>query len=80
MPEVLTWHLTARFHGKRVIIWVPRTMGRQAEDFAFLERLVEQGSVRAILDRCFPLRQANEAHRYVAPGHKKGHVVLTVDP
>lgn len=79
MPQALGWKWTARSHGKRVIIWVPRTAGRQAQDFAFLERLVEEGSVRAVIDRSFPLERAAEAQQYAAQGHKKGHVVLTVD-
>jgi NADPH:quinone reductase-like Zn-dependent oxidoreductase len=80
VPQVLAWQWAARSRGKRVIIWVPRTAGRQAKDFAFLERLVEDGSVRAIIDRCFALERAADAQRYVAQGQKKGHVILTVDP
>ena len=69
----------ARWSGdKSVIAWVPRTMGRQAKDFAFLERLIEEGDVKAVLDRRFPLEQANDAYRYVAQGNKKGHVILTM--
>jgi NADPH:quinone reductase-like Zn-dependent oxidoreductase len=79
LPQVLGWQWTAWSHGKRVIIWLPRTAGRQAKDFAFLERLVEEGSVGAVIDRSFPLERAAEAQRYVAQGRKKGHVILTVD-
>jgi NADPH:quinone reductase-like Zn-dependent oxidoreductase len=48
------------------------------EDLAAVGKLAEAGDYKAIVDRCFPLEQAAEAHRYVEAGSRTGPVVLVV--
>ena len=49
-----------------------------SERLALIKELVEAGHVKPVIDRCYPLEELVEAHRYVGRGHKKGGVAITV--
>ncbi len=61
--------------GKKVIAGMAPD---RVEGLVFLKELVESGKLKPVIDRCYPLEQTAEAHRYADTGHKRGSVVITI--
>jgi NADPH:quinone reductase-like Zn-dependent oxidoreductase len=67
--------ILTRWSDRRIVSSWPRY---EKEDVHLLERLLETGEYRAVIDRTYPLEQVVEATRYVETWQKTGNVVLTV--
>jgi NADPH:quinone reductase-like Zn-dependent oxidoreductase len=61
--------------GVRVHLVTRRASGAR---LAHLAALVEEGALRPVIDRVFPLEEAAEAHRAIETGRTRGKIVLRV--
>jgi NADPH:quinone reductase-like Zn-dependent oxidoreductase len=66
---------TARFSRKKVICALAE---EKTESLLLVTELAESGKIKAVIDKCFPLDQTAEAHRYIESGGRQGSVVITV--
>ncbi|HET9130410.1 MAG TPA: NAD(P)-dependent alcohol dehydrogenase [Terriglobia bacterium] len=48
------------------------------DDLDYLRDLIEAGHFVPVVDKCYPLGKAADAHRYVLEGHVRGKVILTI--
>ena len=61
--------------GKRVIPWSTED---QPDDLQYLKKLYEEGKMRPVVARTFPLEEIADAHRFQESGEKLGSIVVTV--
>ena len=74
MKQVFLMLWTSLFSNKKIICIVTT---ERSSDLDYIRELTEGGNYKTVIDKCFPLEQAAEAHKYADSGHKKGSVVLT---
>lgn len=48
------------------------------QDFTVLKKMFEQGQIRTVVDRVYPLCEISEAMRYLGTGHAKAKIIVTM--
>ena len=88
--RISTWKPLASFKTKALMQMLRSKMSgsqkvvcaladEKAAHLEFVGKLAESGAYKTVIDRCFPLEQAAQAHRYVESGSRTGAVVLLVE-
>ncbi|MGA8535852.1 MAG: NAD(P)-dependent alcohol dehydrogenase [Thermoplasmata archaeon] len=74
-PRLVKTILIARIVGPRAKFFVASV---RTSDLVALKELLEAGKVTPVIDRRYPLNQVPDAIRYLAEGHARGKIVITV--
>jgi len=67
--------LISRFGRQKISVMLARS---NQKDLVFLKELLEAGKVVPVIDRYYPLSEVADAIRYLAEGHARGKVIITV--
>jgi NADPH:quinone reductase-like Zn-dependent oxidoreductase len=69
--------LLTSFSARKAKVVIVKASG---EDLAYLAQLAQNGQLKAVIDKRFPIEEVAAAHAYVETKRARGKVVLTWDP
>lgn len=73
IPQIFQMLKTSIFGGKKVICAIAP---ERKKDLLFIKTLLEEGKIKPVIDRTYPMDRIQEAHHYADAGHKKGSIVI----
>ena len=63
--------------GKKIRVLAAKA---SAKDLKFIMKLVEEGKVKPVIDRQYPLQETAKAMQYLSKGHARGKVIISIIP
>ncbi len=75
LSDMLRSVLTSRFTDKAAIF---AFAGEKEEELLALKQMIEEGKIKSLVDRTYPMEQAAEAHRRVETEQRLGPVVISM--
>lgn len=75
-PRHLVQLITSKFKSKKLKTGVAN---EGAENLNQLRDWIEEGKIKSVIDKVYPLSQTAEAHRHYETGHSKGRVVININ-
>jgi 2-desacetyl-2-hydroxyethyl bacteriochlorophyllide A dehydrogenase len=76
MGTMVSGAFRSAFSKKKIVSGVIK---ETSEDMNYFKQLIEDGKLKAVIDRIYTLKQISEAHAYVDKGHKKGNVIIAIN-
>jgi NADPH:quinone reductase-like Zn-dependent oxidoreductase len=64
--------------GDKKVIFRGGTASERKDNLLFLKELIEEGNLKSVIDRTYPIEEIAVAHRYVDEGGKRGNIAITV--
>ncbi len=77
MVQMLQSVFVSRKNGRQALAGTPMD---SAKTLQFLSKLAEEGQLRPVIDKVYPLEEIVAAHAHVESGRKRGSVVITLKP